>query len=388
VGRGVAIGLCDIVRTFPGGVQAVAGISLDIRAGEFLTLLGPSGAGKTTTLLVIAGFENPDAGEITIGERAVTYLPPHRRNIGMVFQNYALFPHLSVFENIAYPLRVRKVRLTEIRGRVRAALAMVKLEGFEGRYPHQLSGGQQQRVALARALVFEPAVLLMDEPLGALDKRLREHMQLEIKSLHRSLGITMVYVTHDQTEALVMSDRVAVMHTGRIEQVGTPDEVYERPVNPFVAEFIGESNLLAATVDTGRAGAVLEDGTRILASGLDRFRPGDRVWLVVRPEKIGIWREATEAANCLGGKVDDVNFFGETRRYRVSLRAAAPDLVVNAPNSRLVGTFEPGDEVVVCFDQGDCLAVPYTGAERGGSPRGAAGGPDALSIARENGRSY
>jgi putative spermidine/putrescine transport system ATP-binding protein len=335
----------------------VAGVSLDIRPGEFLTLLGPSGSGKTTTLMMIAGFETPDAGEITLDDRPVTALPPHRRNIGVVFQNYALFPHLSVFENIAYPLRVRRVRVAEIRERVRAALAMVRLEGFEARAPHQLSGGQQQRVALARALVFEPAALLMDEPLGALDKRLREHMQLEIKSLHSTLGLTMVYVTHDQTEALVMSDRVAVMHHGRLEQVGAPPDVYERPVNRFVAEFIGESNLLAATVGAGRSAALLEDGTRIAASGLGRFAEGEHVWLVVRPEKI-VMRRTVAGANPLPGKIDEVNFFGDTRRYRVRLGQVPATLHANAPNSRLVESFEVGDAVVLCFDGDDCVAVP------------------------------
>jgi putative spermidine/putrescine transport system ATP-binding protein len=366
-GAGLGVELRDVVRVFPGGVRAVDRVSLDVRPGEFLTLLGPSGSGKTTTLMMIAGFEQPDEGEILIGGRPVTFVPPHRRDLGVVFQNYALFPHLNVFENIAYALRVRKVGLPEIRQRVVSALAMVKLAGFERRYPKQLSGGQQQRVALARALVFEPRVLLMDEPLGALDRRLREHMQLEIKALHQNLGITMIYVTHDQTEALVMSDRIAVMQQGRIEQVGLATDVYDTPLNRFVAEFIGESNLLAATVESATEGLVarLDGGARIAARGLERFPPGERLWLVVRPEKISMRREPADGSNCLTGKVAEVIFFGEIRRYRIRLADGGDELAVRVPNSRLAAAFQPGDEVVLCFAAMDFLAVPHHDSEGG-----------------------
>lgn len=355
---GAAIRIAKVSRSYGDDVRAVDDVSLEIGAGEFLTMLGPSGSGKTTTLMMVAGFEQPDAGEIIVGDQPITRLPPHRRNIGMVFQSYALFPHLNVFDNVAYPLRVRKRRHPEIRKRVAAALDSVKLAGFEGRYPNELSGGQQQRVALARALVFEPPVLLLDEPLGALDKRLREHMQLEIKALHESLGITMIYVTHDQTEALVMSDRIAVMNYGRIEQVGTPAEVYERPTSRFVAEFIGESNELPATVDARRDGATTLGGSRFAASDLERFDAGEAVWLVIRPEKLLIGTTREEDVNSLRGTVKDVNFYGSTRRYTVRVDGEECDLTVIAQNSRLVKTFAPGETVYVSFDREDCRAVP------------------------------
>jgi len=366
MGSGVEIDLVDVVRMFPGGVKAVDGVSLGIRAGEFLTLLGPSGSGKTTSLMMIAGFERPDRGEVLIGGRLVSHLPPHKRDLGVVFQNYALFPHLTVFDNIAYPLRIRRRGQAEIRERVRGALQMVKLEGFGARYPGQLSGGQQQRIALARALVFEPRVLLMDEPLGALDKRLREHMQLEIKALHDSLGITMIYVTHDQTEALVMSDRIAVMQHGRIAQIGTPDEIYERPVSRFVAEFIGESNLLTALVERGGDGivAVLCGGNRLAAAGLERFHDGDQVRLVLRPEKVGMGREWAGASNRMPGKIEDVIFFGETRQYRVRLTDGLTAITVRVPNSSLMAGFHPGDDVMLGFDRRDCVALPCEDASR------------------------
>jgi spermidine/putrescine ABC transporter ATP-binding subunit len=356
-GGGASVELRDVVRIFSGGVRAVDGVTLDIRPGEFLTLLGPSGSGKTTTLMMIAGFEHPDQGEIAIGGRPVTDVPPHRRGLGVVFQNYALFPHLTVFENIAYPLRIRRMSAPHIQRRVDAVLAMVKLETFGPRYPRQLSGGQQQRVALARALVFEPKVLLMDEPLGALDKRLREHMQLEVKALHESLGITMVYVTHDQTEALVMSDRVAVMTHGRIAQVGTPAQVYERPANRFVADFLGDSNLMTAIVRRGADGyrAVLDGGIDVRSDGLEGCAEGERTCLLLRPEKIVF---GPASANTLPGKVEHVIFFGEAREYRVRLDDnGAIALKVRVPNSRLVPGVEVGDAVFLSFDPGDCVCL-------------------------------
>src|SRR5215216_3040300 len=238
----------DQIEKRYGSVIAVDGVSLDIAPGEFLTLLGPSGSGKTTTLMMLAGFEIPTAGEIFVDEDPIASVPPYRRNIGMVFQNYALFPHMTVGENIAFPLQMRKMSRAEITRQTTAVLALVGLPRYEGRYTRQLSGGQQQRVAVARALVFNPRVLLMDEPLGALDKQLRESLQLELKRLHERLGVTIIYVTHDQGEALVMSDRIAVLHRGRIEQIGLPTELYERPATRFVAAFLGESNFLAGRV--------------------------------------------------------------------------------------------------------------------------------------------
>src|ERR1700761_91584 len=246
-GQGASVALNNLEKRFD-GVGAVRGISLDIQSGEFLTLLGPSGSGKTTTLMMIAGFETPSAGDIAIDGTSVVAMPPHRRNIGMVFQNYALFPHLTVAENIGFPLKQRGVPKAERTKLVGEALELVHLPGYGGRYPRQLSGGPQQRVALARAIVFQPRLLLRDEPLGALDKQLRENLQLEMRRLHADLGITFIYVTHDQEEALTMSDRIAVMHEGLIAQIGCPEELYDRPCNRFVAAFIGESNFLPGIV--------------------------------------------------------------------------------------------------------------------------------------------
>ncbi|MDE2456191.1 MAG: ATP-binding cassette domain-containing protein, partial [Burkholderiales bacterium] len=237
-----------VQKTYDGVALVVRGLDLEIRRGEFLTLLGPSGSGKTTTLMMLAGFESPTAGDIELAGKPITRTPPHKRHFGMVFQNYALFPHMTVGQNVAYPLTVRGVSRADQAKRVARALAMVQLDGKAERMPAQLSGGQQQRVALARALVFEPQLVLMDEPLGALDKNLREQMKMEIKRLHRELETTIIYVTHDQEEALVMSDRVALMNHGRIEQIGAPVDLYERPANRFVAEFIGQSNILAGRV--------------------------------------------------------------------------------------------------------------------------------------------
>jgi putative spermidine/putrescine transport system ATP-binding protein len=238
----------NVDKSYDGRSFAVARLNLSVARGEFLTLLGPSGSGKTTTLNMLAGFERPTRGTITLEGRSVDRLPPYERNIGLVFQNYALFPHMSVTENVAFPLSVRKVAKADIGPRVSRALGMVQLDQFADRRPGQLSGGQQQRVALARALVFNPSLVLMDEPLGALDKKLREHMQLEIKQLHSMLGVTIVYVTHDQTEALTMSDRVAVFNNGGIAQLGSPNDLYNAPQNSFVANFIGENNTLAGQV--------------------------------------------------------------------------------------------------------------------------------------------
>jgi len=245
--KSACVAVRDLSKSY-GPATAVSGVSINVRAGEFLSLLGPSGSGKTTLLMMIAGFEAPTAGAIHIDDRDITELAPNKRNIGMVFQRYALFPHMSVADNIAFPLRMRRTPKAEIRRRVEAALALVQLEEYGGRLPSQLSGGQQQRIAVARALVFEPPVLLMDEPLGALDKNLREQMQIEIKRIQQRVGVTVIYVTHDQEEALTMSDRVAVLSEGRLAQVGTPIELYERSQTPFVASFIGKMNFIAGEI--------------------------------------------------------------------------------------------------------------------------------------------
>src|ERR1700761_8292555 len=250
----VIVSFRGVRKTYDGETLVVKSLDLDIYQGEFLTLLGPSGSGKTTCLMMLAGFEFPTGGEIWLDGTLLNTVPPHKRNIGMVFQNYALFPHLTVEQNVAYPLTVRKLSAQERAERTHNALKMVRMESFAKRYPAQLSGGQQQRIALARALVFEPKLLLMDEPLGALDKQLREHMQFEIKHLHERLGITIVYVTHDQSEALAMSDRIAVFNDGRIQQLASPSDLYEKPTNSFVAQFIGENNRLRGVTRAIRDG--------------------------------------------------------------------------------------------------------------------------------------
>src|SRR6516165_8195961 len=281
--------LIGVEKSYDGRTRAVRDLTLDVAQGEFLTLLGPSGSGKTTTLNMLAGFERPTRGEILLGGRPVDRLPPYERNIGMVFQNYALFPHMTVGENVAFPLGVRRIRRSEIAERVRRALAMVRLEAFADRRPAQLSGGQQQRIALARALVFEPSLVLMDEPLGALDKKLREQMQIEIKLLHERLGLTVVYVTHDQSEALTMSDRIAVFHEGRVVQQGAPDALYSQPRDAFVAGFIGENNLLGGTVEANSNGHVrvaLSGGLQVTATAVGELEHGAHVLVAVRPESV------------------------------------------------------------------------------------------------------
>jgi len=317
-------GVClqSLTKKF-GKVVAVDEISLHVDEGEFLTLLGPSGSGKTTTLMMIAGFELPTAGKIFIRGKDVMMVPPHERNIGMVFQNYALFPHMTVSNNVAFPLKMRKLSKKEITQRVGRVLEIVKLPGFENRLPRQLSGGQQQRVALARALIYDPPLLLMDEPLGALDKKLREHMQIEIRNLQRELIITSLYVTHDQQEALTMSDRVAVFDQGKIQQVGTPDELYEKPSNPFVADFIGESNFIAGHI------IGLEDDSAIMTSE-DReieipcprtsgLVMEQKVQLIIRPEKIRFVEPSFNPLVRVDGVVEELIYSGEVRRYTIRI---------------------------------------------------------------------
>ena len=315
-----------ISKTYDGVVRVVDRLDLDIERGEFLTLLGPSGSGKTTTLMMLAGFEAPTEGEITLEGKPLSRLPPYRRAIGMVFQNYALFPHMSVAENIAFPLSVRRMASAEIARRVERALDMVQLPGFGSRRPAQLSGGQQQRVAVARALVFEPALVLMDEPLGALDKQLREQMQLEVRRLHQRLGVTMIYVTHDQHEALTMSDRIAVFHRGRVQQLDRPERIYEQPANAFVARFIGENNRLEGRVegvDGSRCTIRLAGETLIEGALAAPLASGAAVVASLRPERVQIAGAApTIASNglCrLTGRLREVIYLGDHVRARVSL---------------------------------------------------------------------
>jgi putative spermidine/putrescine transport system ATP-binding protein len=319
---GGRIELRRIVKRY-GLHRAVDDIDLDVRPGEFITLLGPSGSGKTTTLMLVAGFERPSGGEILIDGRPVARLPAYKRGIGMVFQSYALFPHLTVAENIGFALKQRGVAKAARAAEVARMLDLVQLQGFAGRFPQQLSGGQQQRVAIARAVVFNPRVLLMDEPLSALDKQLRENLQLEIKRLHDRLGITFVYVTHDQREALVMSDRVCVMNEGRIEQIAAPQALYDAPANRFVAAFIGEANFLplrAVTRERGGLALTTEDGAGLRAP-LQAYADG--AVGMIRPERIqvapagGMSPDASPGRNALRATVREVVFMGEMTRYTV-----------------------------------------------------------------------
>ncbi|MDW8058915.1 MAG: ABC transporter ATP-binding protein [Thermomicrobium sp.] len=353
-GLGARLQLIELTKVY-GEVVAADRVTLDIAPGEFVTLLGPSGSGKTTTLMMVAGFVIPTSGQILVNGEDIAYKPPHKRNIGMVFQNYALFPHMTVGENIAFPLKMRKWRRDEIERAVKEALQLVRLPGFEERYPRQLSGGQQQRVALARALVFRPPVLLMDEPLGALDKKLREEMQLEIKHIQESLNITTIYVTHDQEEALTMSDRIAVMRDGRIEQVGTPRELYERPANEFVANFIGESNLLTGRLERreGRCFLVTDDGWRIAVSDTEGAS-GERLTIALRPERIVIAEERGE--NRVEGTIEEIIYVGEATKFRVRV-ARERFLTVKQPSRLETMRWQRGDRVTVSWRAEDAVVL-------------------------------
>jgi putative spermidine/putrescine transport system ATP-binding protein len=358
---GAAVVLDKVRKSF-GPVTAVDDVSFTIEPGEFITLLGPSGSGKTTTLMMIAGFDHPTAGEIYIDGAPLVGVPPYRRGIGMVFQSYALFPHMTVAENVGFALKQRGTAKAEITKRVSETLDIVRLRGYEARYPRQLSGGQQQRVALARAIIFHPRVLLMDEPLSALDKQLREELQLEMKRLHQQLGITFVYVTHDQREALIMSDRVAVMNQGRIEQLGSPSDLYDRPANRFVAGFIGESNFLQGEVSgvDGREIAVRIGGMRVVATARGSTATGTAVTLAVRPEKIG-FRDSRAPAheprlNTLDAVVRDVTFVGEMHRYVVEI-APGITLVAKQQHRFHVPAYAPGERVTIEWHIEDTLVV-------------------------------
>jgi spermidine/putrescine ABC transporter ATP-binding subunit len=335
-----------------GATRAVAGVDLDIAGGELLTLLGPSGSGKTTLLMAIAGFVEPDIGDILLQGRSLRGVPPYHRNIGVVFQQYALFPHLTVAQNIEYPLAIRGVPRAERRRSVTEALELVRLFGLGDRYPKQLSGGQQQRVALARALVFRPPILLMDEPLGALDRKLRAQMQLEIRAIQQQLGITTVYVTHDQEEALTLSDRIAVMQDGRIAQLGTPLDVYERPRTPFVADFLGESNLLRGTVVAGDGGELVvrtEDGLMLEATFREGFRAGDPVLVLLRPEQIQV-SPGHDAAPGHPGAVESRAYLGAM--LRLVVRVGTQQLLVTANPRDLPEAVGCGKAVTVRWEPG------------------------------------
>ncbi|MET3794663.1 ABC transporter ATP-binding protein [Aquamicrobium terrae] len=339
-----------------GTLRVVDDLDLTIDQGEFLSLLGPSGSGKTTILMMLAGFEAPSGGTISLGSRRIDQLPPHKRNMGVVFQNYALFPHMSVAANVAFPLEMRGTPRSEIDSKVARALDMVQLGTMKDRRPSQLSGGQQQRVALARALVFEPSVVLMDEPLGALDKQLREQMQLDIRALHKRLGLTIVFVTHDQSEALTMSDRIAVFNRGKIEQIGTPREIYDQPRSRFVAQFIGETNLVEGTLaEAGDTGATvkLEGGGTIRVQPSDMAMDAGRILVSVRPERIRLGPDAA-SENSYPATVTDAVYHGD--HLRIQLDNGAFGFVAKA--DRRTAEFNPGDKVVVSFAPSDCWMLP------------------------------
>lgn len=359
----IAVRLTAVEKHY-GSFQAVTDMTLDIPDGSFVTLLGPSGCGKTTTLRMIAGLESISSGEIAIKGRRVNEVPIHKRNLGVVFQNYALFPHMTVADNVAFGLKYRRIGRTEAREKVRRALQMVRLPHLEDRMPGQLSGGQQQRIALARAIVVEPDVLLLDEPLSALDANLREEMRLELKRIQRELGIATVFVTHDQGEALAMSDKVVVMSNGRMEQVGTPEDVYNRPSSHFVADFLGNSNFLAARVETSANGLVTVAATHgdlrlTIASG-GTFKPGDLVQVVVRAERISLGREPDPLGgplNSVDGIVTTVDYQGLNARYFVE--AGGQRLQVINPIDR--SPFRDGDRVRLHLRAEDAVILDETG---------------------------
>ena len=343
----ILVSFRGVQKSYDGEALIVKDLNLDIRKGEFLTLLGPSGSGKTTSLMMLAGFETPTAGEILLDGKAINNVPPHKRNIGMVFQNYALFPHMTVAENMAFPLTVRGMNKTDIAERVKRSLAMVQLDKFRHRYPGQLSGGQQQRVALARALVFEPQLVLMDEPLGALDKQLREHMQMEIKHIHERLGVTVVYVTHDQGEALTMSDRVAVFHQGEIQQIAPPRDLYEAPSNTFVAHFIGENNRLPGTLvsrDGERCSVKLARGENVQALAVKVGASGEPVSLSIRPERVRLNAASEHCANRFSGRVAEFIYLGDHVRIRMEV-CGNPNFFVKQPIAELDPALGVGDVV-------------------------------------------
>ena len=345
-------------KTYDGETLVVRDFDLDVARGEFLTLLGPSGSGKTTCLMMLAGFEAVTHGEIVLDGRPINNVPPYKRDIGVVFQNYALFPHMTVSENLAFPLQVRKASRAEIEARISKALEMVQLSGFEHRRPAQLSGGQQQRVAVARALVFEPKLVLMDEPLGALDKQLREQMQYEIKHLHERLGVTVVYVTHDQSEALTMSNRIAVMNHGAIQQVAAPQDLYERPENAFVAQFIGESNRIQGTVRevTGHTCVVAIEGGEVRALAVKIQGVGSASTLSLRPERVLIDPSPEGCPNVFDARVEELIYHGDHTRARVHA-CGCDDFVIKVPNSAGRVHLEVGARVRVGWRIEDCRAL-------------------------------
>jgi iron(III) transport system ATP-binding protein len=355
------IHLEDIVKRF-GALEAVSHVSLDIRDGELFTLLGPSGCGKTTILRLIGGFHHADQGRILFGDKDMTGKAPYERNIGMVFQNYALWPHMRIFENIAYGLKLKRLSAGEIQQKVARALGLVNLQGLEKRYPGELSGGQQQRVALARALVLNPDVLLLDEPLSNLDAKIRIQVRAEIRKLQKDLGITTIYVTHDQEEALTLSDRIAVLSQGKMQQLGNPHELYEKPYNPFVADFIGINNLIPGKVkevlDSGMRLTVESAGGLITCAGDGRLKPGNDCMVCIRPEtaEINLNAAPPEGFSCIAGTVSFPSYIGNTIRYDVE--AAGITFKVDIQNPRDHQPLAVGTKVFIHFPASSSLSIP------------------------------
>lgn len=349
-----------VQKSYDGQTLVVKGLNLRMPKGEFLTMLGPSGSGKTTCLMMLAGFETATHGEIRLNGRNINQVPPHKRGIGMVFQNYALFPHMTVGENLSFPLEVRGMGKSDREAKVMRALDMVQMGTFVNRRPAQLSGGQQQRIALARALVFDPELVLMDEPLGALDKQLREHMQFEIKALHDRLGITVVYVTHDQGEALTMSDRVAVFNDGVIQQLDAPDELYERPKNSFVAQFIGENNKLPGTIealDGPKCLVRLATGELIDATPVNVREKGQQTLVSIRPERVEFKPEMMPpGAHTIGAQVKEVIYMGDILRARLSV-AGSDNFVMKMRNTLGQTKLSPGQQIQIGWHPQDARAL-------------------------------
>ncbi len=349
----------NVQKSYDGETLVVKDLNLAIAKGEFLTMLGPSGSGKTTCLMMLAGFESATHGNILLDGTRIDNVAPHRRGIGMVFQNYALFPHMTVAENLAFPLQVRKRSRQEVTERVRRALAMVELPNLGDRMPAQLSGGQQQRVAVARALVFEPSLVLMDEPLGALDKNLREQMQYEIRHIHDRLGVTVVYVTHDQTEALTMSNRIAVFDDGVVQQLASPSDLYEYPQNAFVAAFIGENNTLKGTVESlegSECEVRLDDGDVIRARAVNVSGKGDRTTLSLRPERVSVAPENGEFPNSFEAEVRELIYLGDHIRTRVNV-CGNDDFIIKVPNAHAHRQMTEGQPIRIGWSTEDCHAL-------------------------------
>lgn len=349
----------DVQKTFDGKSLVVKNLNLDIAEGEFLTLLGPSGSGKTTTLLMLAGFESVTHGDVLLAGESLKNTPPYRRNIGMVFQNYALFPHMSVEENLAFPLETRMLSKDEVAKKVGRALEMVELSGFAKRRPGQLSGGQQQRVAVARALVYEPRLVLMDEPLGALDRQLRENMQYELKHIHETVGVTIVYVTHDQGEALTMSNRIAVFNDGAVQQLARPETLYEEPENAFVAQFIGENNRLMGTVESingSECTVALDGGGEVVAAAINIEGVGSRTTLSLRPESVRIDPPSDGFPDRFDARIEELIYLGDHTRVRANI-FGQDNFIVKVPRARDAPRVAVGETHVMGWHPEDCRAL-------------------------------